>query len=202
MKRHVLGESPCDVGQFRRIKHFDNARLSEGGAGNFIISRQACRVALRRLCSFLAAAAHQNNNRFFCLLCQVQKLSSVHQRFEIAGNDLRILVVNEMFQDVVFVDVALIADGTHLADAHDAFLQGMQQETGGKHSALHNHADVAAAQNVRPDQRIDKRKNIPFVGINKAHAVRAPQPDARSGGIIQGKFLNSGAFCSGFIESA
>ena len=50
---------------------FNYAGLSECAAGDLVVSRKACRVALRRFCSFGASASHKNDYRFICFLREV-----------------------------------------------------------------------------------------------------------------------------------
>jgi len=83
----LLRKSSGNVGELGRIESFNYAGLSECAAGDLIVSRKACRVALRRFCSFGASASHKNDYRFFRFTREVGKSSSVHERFEIAGDD-------------------------------------------------------------------------------------------------------------------
>src|SRR5664280_1343159 len=174
MTDHLFRKSSCHVGELGRIESFNYAGLSECAAGDLVVSRKACRVALCRPGAFGASASHKNDYRFFCFFREAGKSSSLQERFEIAGDNFGFVVIYHVFKDVALVNVAFVSDRTYLANAHDSFLQGGQHKSRRKHSALDNETHVSGFEHIGPDGRIEKRKNVCPVSIDEAHAVWAP----------------------------
>ena len=79
MADHLFGKSSGHVGELGRIERFDYPRLSERAAGDLVVSRKACRMALRRLCAFRASASNENDYRFICFPGEINEFSSIHK---------------------------------------------------------------------------------------------------------------------------
>ena len=108
------------------------------------------------------------------LLQALKKAFSIRDRFQVGADGLCVRVRDKVFQEVTFVHIGLVADGTGLADAHGPVRNRINKKTGGEHAALDDERDITGHQTVIPDAGENKGKHMAIHGIHESHTVGPP----------------------------
>jgi len=145
-----------------------------------------------------AFAPLEQDDRFFCPVRQFQKPAPPHDGFQVQGNGVGFVVLQEIFQHVAFVDVHFIADGTGLGDADGPLAHQIGQKSGGQHAALDDHGNAPGNQAVLVNVGVHEgEKEFPG-NVHQTHAVGAPEADARFARDGEAALLQRAAFSAGF----
>ena len=146
---------------------------------------------------FRATPAEKNNRLFGChFLGDPGQVSSIGNRFQIHGNDINVVFIAEVFQQVIFIDIAFVSNGTHLIDIQTFISDEIRGHPGSQDTGLPD------KHHVPPWDFFNYRINgcHDIAGYN-AGAVRPHDPDIVFLGDIDDLVLNDLAFPTHFTES-
>ncbi len=175
----IARERPGEVRHLSESRGLHDTRLIHDSPDQIIVPGETGRMAHGRRRPLLALAALEQHDGFGRFPAQLVEPPASVDGFQIKADRLGLHVADQVFQDVAFVDVGLVSDGANLARSHDSPRHQVDQESAGKHAALHDHGDFPLSQFVVPDLGGDERKYVPFYGVHQSHAVGAPNANVR-----------------------
>jgi hypothetical protein len=112
------GKDFGEIFQFGEIIGHDHPGLFDRRFDDLGVAGDTAGMAHRRPGAGLGASAAEEDHRFFGgnLLGDPGQVAAVADRFQVHRDDLDLLFIAEVFQQIIFVDVALVANRTDLAD--------------------------------------------------------------------------------------
>ena len=143
MGRFYQGERPAEVHHLFEVPGFDHPGLRQGAGDDPLVAGEGCRVAHRRLRPLPAPPSLEDDDRFSAAPAQIQEAPTVGEGFEVEADHLGVGIVQEILQEVAFIDIDLVAHGADLAHPHRGIAHDVDQKNGGEHAALDDEGDTA-----------------------------------------------------------
>ena len=198
----LIGEGQGVVEEFFQGFHPEDAALGEEGVVGLIGAGQGAGVAGGGPGPGGGAAGFDGQNGLGPgalggdLLGQLEEAPGLCQVFQIEKDDVRLGIVLQISEEIVFVEVGLVAHGDELGEA-DLFALGVFQGRHADRAALGDQGDVAGPGHQPGEGAVQGDLGS---GIDDAQAVGPQEADAPLSGDLQDLLLQVHAGSAQFLE--
>ncbi len=107
-------------------------------------------MAQRRLRPLPAPSPLEDDDRFCAPPAELQETPPVGEGFEVEADHPGVGIVEEVLQEVAFVDIDLVPHRADLADPHRGVAHDVDEKDGGEHAALDHEGDGPRDESPAP----------------------------------------------------
>ena len=153
----------------------DNRRLPESGIDHRIVGGKGGCMGLGDSGGQMAAVGFMNNQRFVGMNGQIKKSPAALKSFQIHCNDIRLLIPEQILENIDLIDLQFIANGGKLSGNNRVVPEFTQIGTSDT-AALNNHGDASAGWRFREKAEGHHHLDIEIhradtVGTDETHPV-------------------------------